>query len=67
MFYVWRPPNLSELNPIISNMELTHLGFEAFIYIKTKTLVFFTIISIQKLCFLNGEINGCLIEFVNAS
>ena len=25
----WRPPRLSELTPIISNMELTHLGLEA--------------------------------------
>ena len=25
----WRPPSLSELTPIIFNMELTHLGTEA--------------------------------------
>ena len=23
---IWRPPSLSELTPIILNMELTHLG-----------------------------------------
>ena len=28
---VWRPLSLSELTPIITNMELTHLGSEAFI------------------------------------
>ena len=25
---IWRPPSLSELNPIIFNIELTHLGSE---------------------------------------
>ena len=24
--YIWRPPNLSELTPIIFNMELIHFG-----------------------------------------
>ena len=28
---IWRPPSLSELTPIIFNMELSHLGSEAFI------------------------------------
>ena len=26
---IWRPPNLSELTPILFNMGLTHLGLEA--------------------------------------
>ena len=26
----WKPPNLSEVTPIIINMGLTHLGSEAF-------------------------------------
>ena len=29
----WRPPSLSELTPIISNMRLTHLGLEASNYV----------------------------------
>ena len=33
MIYIWRPPSLSELTPIISNMELTHLGLDASINI----------------------------------
>ena len=28
-FNIWRPPSLSELTPMISNMGLTHLGSEA--------------------------------------
>ena len=28
----WKPPNLSELTPIIFNTGLTHLGSEAFKY-----------------------------------
>ena len=31
----WRPPSLSELSAIISNMELTHLGLETSICIFT--------------------------------
>ena len=30
--YHWRPPSLSELTPILCNMELTHFGLEAFNY-----------------------------------
>ena len=30
--HIWRSPSLSELIPIIYNMELTHLGLEASIY-----------------------------------
>ena len=30
--YIWRPPSLSELTPMIFNMVLTHLGLETFIY-----------------------------------
>ena len=28
--YEWRPPSLSELTPIVFDMELTHLIWEAF-------------------------------------
>ena len=28
--YEWRPPSLSELTPIVFDMELTHLSWEAF-------------------------------------
>ena len=31
--YNWRPPSLSELTQIISNMELTYLDSVAFIFI----------------------------------
>ena len=30
--YIWRPPSLSELTPMIFDMGLTHLGSEASIY-----------------------------------
>ena len=30
--FIWRPPSLSELTPIILNIELTYLGKEASIY-----------------------------------
>ena len=33
--YTWRPPNLSELTPIIFNTELTHLGSESSISLTT--------------------------------
>ena len=36
---IWCLPNLSELTPMIYNMELTHLGSEASIYsYKAETL-----------------------------
>ena len=31
--YIWMPPSLSELTPMIFNMGLTHLGSEASKYI----------------------------------
>ena len=33
----WRPPSLSELTPMISNMRLTHLGSETLIKILLQT------------------------------
>ena len=27
--YIWKPPSLSELNPIVLNMELTHIDSQA--------------------------------------
>ena len=30
--YKWRPPRLSELSPVIFQMELTHFGSEASMY-----------------------------------
>ena len=36
MHDLWRFPSLSELTSIIVNMELTHLGLKAFIYIHIK-------------------------------
>ena len=29
LYFIWKPPSLNELTPIIFNMELTHLGTEA--------------------------------------
>ena len=36
LFYIWRPPSLSELTLAIFNMELTRLDSEASIYIKVS-------------------------------
>ena len=36
--HIWRSPNLNELTPIISNMELTYLGSEASISTKLSPL-----------------------------
>ena len=38
IIYILRPPSLSELTPIIFNIELTHLNSEAFIF-KLMTLI----------------------------
>ena len=39
--YIWTPPSLSELSSMIYDMELTHLGSEAFIsYCITNTINF---------------------------
>ena len=40
----WRPPSLSELTPVIYDMGLTHLGYEAFhcVIIKVNTRFLFT-------------------------
>ena len=35
-YYIWRPPSLSELSPMIFSMGLTHLGSEATIYLSPK-------------------------------
>ena len=35
--YYWRPSSLSELTPIVFNMELTHLGLEVFYYTFTPS------------------------------
>ena len=32
VFYIWRPPSLSELTPMLFNTGLTNLGLEASIY-----------------------------------
>ena len=32
LFFIWSPQSLSELIPIIFNLEFTHLGLEASIY-----------------------------------
>ena len=45
LFIIWRPPSLCELTPIIYNMELTHLGFEAFIYYTKLQFKKYTFIS----------------------
>ena len=37
---IWRPLSLSELTPIIIDMELTKLGFEAFIYLNIDWLYY---------------------------
>ena len=37
---IWRPSSLSKLIPIISNIELTHLGLEASILIQNLLSVF---------------------------
>ena len=50
--YIWKPPSLSELTPMIFNTDLTHLGSEAFIYgIKTPifTLVFISTFLFYKM------------------
>ena len=32
-YYIWRPPSLSELTPMIFDMGLTHFGSEASFYV----------------------------------
>ena len=47
---MWRPPSLSELTPINSNMELTHLGSETFISLsRFEELILSETISNNKL------------------
>ena len=41
LWYIWRPPSLSELTLTISNMELTHLCSEASICITTYVWTYF--------------------------
>ena len=47
--YYLRPPSLSELSPIISNIELTHLGSEAFIF---DRILFTYLITLNWTCML---------------
>ena len=37
---IWRPPSLSKLTPMISNMGLTHLGWDASIYKHLEKILF---------------------------
>ena len=37
-YVIWKHPSLSELTPIIFNMELTHLGSEIFIQIRVMPI-----------------------------
>ena len=50
---IWRPPELSELTPMIFDMKLTHLGSEASIYNKisnnTYMKILFAIINVYLL------------------
>ena len=50
--YNWRPPNLSELTPIIFNMELTHFGLEASNYFGPNSIYYNTYQTIYffKIC-----------------
>ena len=45
----WMPSSLSELTPIISNMELTHLGLEASDYLDCFGCIFLIVIIIRKI------------------
>ena len=46
---IWRPPDLCELTPIISNIELTNLGSESSNYCKLYILLCATIMKVNFL------------------